>query len=186
MKCSFEPCIRKVYAKELCQSHYKMNLRGEPLRPLKPREGARLATCTFDGCEKPHKGNNYCSGHNYQLKKHGKVWPIKYNKPGEWGEWYLREGYRIRSRSVNGVRQEQREHRYLMELKLGRKLLPEENVHHKNGVRSDNRMENLELWTTSQPSGQRVEDKIEWAKEILQKYDVPYCNCGSLTCMERQ
>ena len=46
-----------------------------------------------------------------------------------------------------------------MEQILGRYLLHEENVHHINGVRDDNRPENLELWNTSQPSGQRVAEQ---------------------------
>ncbi len=57
-----------------------------------------------------------------------------------------------------------------MEEYLRRPLLPGETVHHKNGVRDDNRLQNLELWSTSQPSGQRVVDKIAWAKEILALY----------------
>lgn len=53
------------------------------------------------------------------------------------------------------------EHRLALAQKLGRPLLPQEEPHHKNGIRSDNVPENLELWYV-QRKGQRVEDLLDY------------------------
>jgi hypothetical protein len=61
-------------------------------------------------------------------------------------------------------------HRIVMSEKLGRPLMKGENVHHKDGNRRNNALENLELWTEKQPPGQRVIDKLEFAVEMIRLY----------------
>jgi hypothetical protein len=63
------------------------------------------------------------------------------------------------------------EHILVAEELLGRYLEPDETVHHRNGVRDDNRPENLELWTRPQPAGIRVSDAVIWAHAILARYE---------------
>jgi len=74
-----------------------------------------------------------------------------------------RSGYIVRSKQGRTVMQ----HREVMEKILGRPLTKYETVHHKNGDRTDNSPENLELWVKRQPPGQRVADVIEWAICLL-------------------
>ena len=83
-----------------------------------------------------------------------------------------KSGYvRIKIGEGNGCKDWIKYHRYVIEQFLQRKLFSFENVHHKNGNKADNRIENLELWVTKQPKGQRPEDLVEYANWILKTYN---------------
>lgn len=76
--------------------------------------------------------------------------------------WNWKGGRRVNANGYVYVHFERKiyelEHRLVMARHLGRPLRREETVHHMNGIKSDNRLENLELWAHSHPPGQRVAD----------------------------
>jgi hypothetical protein len=90
------------------------------------------------------------------------------------GEGYIcKKGYKyfgIKGHPLANKHGRVAEHKLILSNHLGRILKKGETVHHKNGVRHDNRLENLELWSKGQPSGQRVKDKIDWCIEFLSQY----------------
>lgn len=116
-------------------------------------------------------GSPYCRAHLERLRR-GNLnpsVPIQESTHAKKGKKWEGRGYVYMSNPNGGSAI--LEHRYVMEQNLGRKLFPHEIVHHKNGIKNDNRFGNLELWSRSHPSGQRVEDKIQWAKDFLAEYN---------------
>jgi len=153
--------------------HYKRLTRSGVVggAELQERQANNGRPCASPQCDRPAITKGYCEAH-YQrlLRGNGDTeTPIRdKRKPGTGGRWIDNHGYVTLTLPGDGRRVS--EHRYVMEQEIGRPLRSDESVHHINGVRSDNRPENLELWGRFQPAGQKVADLLDWANEIIARY----------------
>lgn len=156
--CKVNDCIKEQKVRGYCSSCYQKYKRKGI---IKPKIYGNTKECRVTGCTSKVRCKQLCSLHYTRFQKKGTT--DKYFSRNLNGEGTVdSSGYRI----ISGVF----EHRLVMEKHLGRRLKAYENVHHLNGVRLDNRIENLEIWNTSQPCGQRIPDKIKYALEILNEY----------------
>lgn len=167
--CKQEDCNQTAFRpKGLCDWHYRHGLKTKTADPRRINVGQ---VCSVEGCERQATKRGWCEAHCLRWYRYGDV--NAYHRKE--AQYRLNQfGYMVKSRPpsqrTEGKAAMIFEHREVMEQHLGRELLREETIHHKNGVRHDNRIENLELWSRSQPAGQRVVDKVIWAKEILALY----------------
>lgn len=170
-------------AKNTCYACYGMIKKYGTSTP--PHFNKKCATCGKEYLSKKSR-QKYCTNDCYKEARRNFTYlayrkkynidlslPKKFKKPNGSGHkdphGYI---YINKMRHPNAQKQGRiYQHTYVMSEHLGRPLRKGENVHHKNGIRNDNRIENLELWSTSQPAGQRVEDKVKWCREFLRNYD---------------
>jgi len=181
--CKVNNCQNKLVGLGYCSRHYeRFKKYGDPLgggafRLSKKDQKPIGSPCKYVGCSgvtEIGSAQGYCGAH-YQRWKKGADMDLPIKRVRQRTKRINKDGYVIwadrssphASNLDNGM---VLEHRHVMGEHLGRPLFKDENVHHKNGNRSDNRLSNLELWTKSQPSGQRVKDKVAWAIKFLEEY----------------
>jgi hypothetical protein len=155
--CLVEDCNRPIQAKGLCANHYyRKRLYGNP-------DGTFATTKKCVECGAPavagDRSSDYCREHYVAFVKQ-----------------QIAAGRLQGCRSARGYvyhsifKKTYAEHAIVMEHLLGRPLRLGENVHHRNGVKHDNRPENLELWVKPQAAGQRVQDLVAWIVESYPQY----------------
>lgn len=177
--CKQDDCDRPARAKGWCQLHWDRTRNGIPMdAPVRPWS-RNNGICQYPGCNRMQASKSLCQVH-YQRQWKGGDMDAPVTEPRNYDTGLMHKvlstGYvEIRVPDHFGYPKARGadwydEHRYVMECHLGRALLINENVHHINGDRADNRQENLELWTTYQPAGQRVTDLLNWADTIIARY----------------
>lgn len=148
--CTIEGCTGPCVGRGYCRAHYKRWYKyGDPLTTKKAYRNAPI--CSVDECNKPTLAKGLCDNHYALNKRHGE--PVR--KRIFTGE-YIKDGYRY---VYTSYRHYEPEHRVVMERFLGRKLTPDEHVHHIDGDTLNNSPSNLQIVSASEHLKIHIQDR---------------------------
>ena len=174
--CAVAGCDRRAVTRGWCHGHYLRWSRSGDLRTDVPLSRPVNDTCTVEGCGRGAHSAQYCRTHYRRLSLYGDPLaggPVRVVSGGgslSHGYWMVPVRPEQRHLVPDG-RTKELEHRLVMAEVLGRPLTADETVHHRDGDRLNNDAANLELWSTAQPKGQRLADKLAAARRLLGRYE---------------
>jgi hypothetical protein len=169
-QCSLDGCEKPLHTRGYCNTHIRrLDAYGDPTIVGSKRYKGETCQVEENGeiCNQVKEALDLCNKHYNRKKRTGTLDPIKKAPRNSKNYIPVKAPIGHSNATADGFILE---HRLVMSQHLGRPLVKGENVHHINGNRHDNRLENLELWSSVQPFGQRVEDKVNYALEILSLY----------------